>query len=156
VAKEEMIYITLKQLEDSLKIAPENFRLEDPELGPVNGSFPIDPILSWQLKLKIKEDTYIQDPLNAARTIIVTYNKMAKQLSCYIYFREVNSLNRAVMADSQVTLQCYNIPILNRSYRKFQKIRKQLIKLHREKEFLDYMKKLNNIFPATHEDELFS
>ena len=150
-----MVYTTLKQLEDSLKTSPENFRIEDPVLGPLSGSFPVDPILTWQLKVKIKEDTYIQDPLNAARTIIVTYNKITKQLTCYIYFREVSSFNRAVMADSQVTFQCYKIPILNRSYRKFQKIRKQLIKQHREKEFLDYMKKLNSIFPATHEDELF-
>ena len=80
---------------------------------------------------------------------------MAKQLSCLIYFREVNTLNQSVMPDTQALVQCSEIPILNRTYRQFMKIRQQLIKQRREKEFIDYMRKLNNIFPSTHEDDIF-
>lgn len=154
MTKEEQIHITLKSLSESLKLSPENFKLEDPEIAPPNGSYG-GPTIVWQFKVKTRENEYITDPLNATRTIIVTYNKIAKQLSCYIFFREVNSITHAIMADSQVTFQCLEIPYFNRTYRQFMAIRKQLIVRHREKEFLNYMKKLNDIFPATHEDELF-
>lgn len=154
MTKEELIHITLKQLSDSLQLSPENFRLEDPELGTPIGTFP-GPTIIWQHRLKVKEDTYIQDPLNATRTIIVTYNKIANQLSCFIYFREVNTLSHAVVADTQAVVQCSHFPILNRTYRQFMAIRKSLITARREKEYLDYMRKLNNIFPSTHEDDIF-
>lgn len=154
MTKEELIHITLRQLSENLKSSPENFRLEDVEFAPTIGSFP-GPTIVWQFKVKIKEDTYIQDPLNATRTIIVTFNKIAKQISCLIYFREVNTLNQSVMPDTQAMIQCCELPILNRTYRQFMKIRKQLIKQRREKEFIDYMRKLNNIFPSTHEDDIF-
>ena len=154
MTKEELIHITLKQLSENLKSSPENFRLEDAELGTPTGSFP-GPTIVWQFKVKVKEDTYIQDPLNATRTIIVTFNKIAKQLSCLIYFREVNTLNQSVMPDTQAMFQCSEFPILNRTYRQFMKVRQQLIKQRREKEFMDYMRKLNNIFPSTHEDDIF-
>lgn len=154
MTKEELVYITLKQLSENLKTSPENFRLEDPELGSSVGSWP-GPSIVWQFKFKVKENEYIQDPLNATRTIIVTYNKMAKQLNCMIYYREVNSLGSNYAPETQAMVQCFEIPSFNRTYREFNRVKKLLIKARREKEFLDYMKKLNNIFPSTHEDDLF-
>jgi len=64
-------------------------------------------------------------------------------------------MSHAVMADTQAIVQCCEFPILNRTYRKFMKVRDKLIKQRKEKEFIDYMKKLNKIFPSTHEEELF-
>ena len=154
MTKEELIHITLRQLIESFKVSPDNFRLDDTELGHTNGLFP-GPTIIWQFKVKIKEDTYIQDPLNASRTIIVTYNKIAKQLSCAIYFREVNEKSSHITPDTEATLQCYQFPILNRTYRQFRKIREMLVKQRREKEFIDYMRKLNNIFPSVHEEDIF-
>jgi hypothetical protein len=157
MTKEELIHITLKQLAENFKASPENFRLEDPELGSSpSGTFP-GPTIIWQFKVQLKDTgQFIQDPLNSTRTIIVTYNKMAKQLSCLIYFREVNTLGHAVMPDTQAMIQCSEfLPIFNRTYRQFMNLRDQLIKQRREKEFVDYMRKLNSIFPSTHEDDLF-
>jgi hypothetical protein len=154
MTKEELIHITLRQLIESFKTSPENFRLDDAELGQPTGLFP-GPTIVWQFKVKLKEDTYIQDPLNASRTIIVTYNKVAKQISCAIYFREVNEKSNHITPDTQATFQCSEIPILNRTYRQFQKIRQLLVKQRREKEFIDYMRKLNNIFPSVHEEDIF-
>lgn len=152
--KEELIYITLKQLSENFKTSPENFRLEDPDIAPVSGSFP-GPTIVWQFKFKVKENEYIQDPLNATRTIVVTFNRFSKQISCSIYFRELNTANTNITPETQATFQCCEISSFNRTYRLFRRIRKQLIKQRHEKEFFDYMKKLNNIFPATHEDEIF-
>lgn len=155
MTKEELVYITLKQLSENFNTSPENFRLEDAELGPTQGSFP-GPTIIWQFKVELKDgEQPIIDPLNATRTIIVTFNKISNQLSCHIYLREVNTISSATMADSQAVVQCCSFPILNRTYRRFKQIRESLIDRRREKEFWDYMKKLNNIFPSTHEDELF-
>lgn len=154
MTKEELIHLTLKQLSESLKLSPENFRLEDPELGIMSGSFP-GPTIVWQFKVQLKDGQFIPDPLNATRTIMVCYNKLANNLSCYIFLREINSISANVTPDSQASIDLLNFPILNRTYRQFQSIRKNLIQQKREKEYVDYLRKLNNIFPATHEDELF-
>lgn len=156
MTKEELVNVTLKQLSESLKNSPENFRLEDPSIGPVNGSFP-GPTIIWQFKVEIEENKFIPDPLNSVKTIIVTYNKLARQIQCYIYNREVNSLNHAIMADAQatVTFNEWVPPFFYRTFRSFSHLRKELLKKRNNKEFMDYMKRLNNIFPATHEDDLF-
>lgn len=156
MTKEELAHFTLRQLTESLKRSPENFRLEDPTLGSINGSFP-GPTVIWQFRVQLEENKYIQDPLNSMKTIIVTYNQLAKQLQCYIYNREVNTLNHTMTADAQATV-AYNkhIPVwFNRSHRQFMRLRKALLKRKTEKDYVDYMKRLNDIFPATHEDDLF-
>ena len=156
MTKEELINLTLKQLIDSLGTAPQNFRLEDQELGySSNRDSFMGPTIIWQFKVEMSNGYVINDPLNSTKTIIVTFNKMAKQISCYIYFREVNSTTTAMMPESQATQQLLDIPILNRNYRLFTKLRKKLIQLKREKECVDYIKKLSTIFPTTHDDELF-
>lgn len=156
MTKEELVYITLKQLSESLKTTPENFRLEDPSLGNTNGSFP-GPTIIWQFRIEIEENKFIPDPHNAVKTIIVTYNKLSRQLQCYIYNREVNNLNHAIMAEAQavVTYNEWIPPFLYRSYREFTKLRQGLLKRRNDKEYLDYMRRLNNIFPTTGDDELF-
>lgn len=156
MTKEELVHITLKQLTESLKQTPENFRFEDPSISSSNGNFP-GPTIIWQFRVEIEQDKFIIDPLNSVKTIIVTYNKMAKKLECYIYNREVNSLNHAMMAEAQASITYHDlIPLFfNRTYRQFMKLRKALLKRKNDKEYMDYMKRLNGIFPATHEDDIF-
>lgn len=155
MTKEELIHITLKQLSESYRLTPENFRLEDPELGQTQGNFP-GPTIIWQFRIQMKDGQIIQDPNNTCKTIIVTYNRIAKQLSCHIYFREVNSVNSAIMPESQVVIQLSEfMPYLNRTYRQFMELRGILIQARKEKDFVDYLQKLNKIFPSTHEDDLF-
>lgn len=154
MTKEELVHITLKQLSESLKSTPENFRLEDS--GSNSGSFP-GPTIIWQHKVEIEENKYIPDPLNSVKTIIVTYNKMAKQLQCYIFNREVNNLNHAMMSDAQalITYHEWLHPLFYRTFRQFTSLRNALVKRKHEKEYIDYMRRLNGIFPTTGDDELF-
>ena len=156
MTKEELVHLTLKQLSESLKTSPENFRLEDPTLGPTNGSFP-GPTVIWQFRVQLEEHKYIVDPLNSIKTIIVTQNTMGRNLQCYIYHREVNNFNHSLVADASATIDySERIPLVcYRTYRQFNKLRKQLAKKKHDKEFIDYMKRLNGIFPATHEDDIF-
>lgn len=155
--KEELIHITLKQLSESLKNSPDNFKLEDPSVAPVSNSYP-GPTIIWQFRIKLEEDKYIQDPLNSVKTIIVTYNKIGRQLQCYIYNREVNNLNHAVMADAQASISYPEIvpTVFFRTYRQFSALRQSLIERRNNKEYIDYMKRLSGIFPGTHEDDLFT
>jgi hypothetical protein len=158
MTKEELIHITLKQLSESLKITPENFRLEDASIGLTTSgsSFP-GPTIVWQHRVKIDEDKFIQDPLNSVKTIIVTYNKINKQLQCYIYNREVNNLNHAIMAEAQVSITYPDLipTVFYRTHRQFMTLREELIRQKNQKEYIDYLRRLNGIFPATHEDEIF-
>lgn len=156
MTKEELVHITLKQLSESLKVTPENFRFEDPSQGGTTGSFP-GPTIIWQFKVEIQENKFIPDPLNSVKTIIVTYNKMAKQLQCYIFNREVNTLNHAMMAEAQalITYNEWIHPLFYRTYRQFTDLRNSLISRRTEKEYIDYMKRLNGIFPSTGDEDLF-
>lgn len=156
MTKEELVHITLKQLKESFASTPENFRLEDPANGNTTGSFP-GPTIIWQFKVKIDDSRYISDPLNSTKTIIVSYNKMAKQLSCHIYSREVNSLNSAMMPDTQTLVQYSEFypAFFNRTYRQFCNLKKSIIKRKNDKEYSDYMKKLSQIFPTTGDEDLF-
>lgn len=154
MTKEELIYLTLRQLKDNLNVSPQNFRIEDPELGGINGGFH-GPTIVWQFKVEIKPGEFITDPLNATKTVIVTHNRISNEITCLIYFREVNSANTAMMPESQASVKLYKWSFFNRTYRQFEYIRKELIKMRRQKEYVDYLQKLNKIFPSTHEEDLF-
>ena len=158
MTKEELLHFTLKQLIESLKTTPDNFRYDDggATSSTANSSFP-GPAIIWQFRVKLSEDNYIVDPLNNVKTIIVTFNKLANTLHCYIYNREVNSLSYMMTPEAQAVAK-YNdfiSPYFYRTYRQFSRIRRELLKSKEDKEYMDYMNKLNKIFPATHEDELF-
>ncbi len=158
MTKEELVYLTLRQLSESLKTHPENFRLEDPSIGSGTGNaaFP-GPTIIWQFKVKVSDNELIPDPFNATKTIIITYNKIAKQIHCHIYHREVNNLNHAIMPEAQATIQFHDyLPLFfHRTYREFKSLRTNLIKRRNEKEYIDYMRRLHGIFPSIHEEELF-
>lgn len=156
MTKEELVHTTLKQLTESFKLTPENFKFEDPATTQTHGSFP-GPTIIWQFKVKIDEGKLIADPLNSTRTIIVTYNKVARQLSCMIYHREVNNFNHAVMPETQASTQYHHsVPlILYRTYREFANLKESLIRSNNEKEFMEYMKKFNQIFPSANDEDLF-
>lgn len=161
MTKEQLLNITLKQLKESLKTSPECFLLEDPELKLPTGtnsgfgnssSNILGPTILWRFRVELG-GKLIPDPNNATRSIIVTYTPALKQLSCHIYFREVNNINSAIMADAQATVQ-YEVPFFNESYRRFMSLRKKLIQRSRDKENSEFLKKLNNIFPTTGDDGL--
>lgn len=155
MTKEELVHFTLKQLSESLITTPENFRFEDPSQPTTNGAFPGFTVI-WQFKVKLDEDKFISDPLNTTKTIIVTYNKMARQISCFIYNREVNNFNHNITPEVTAVVQFNtHIPLIfNRTHREFINLKQSLIKRRNEKEFMDYMKKLQAIFPSLGDDEL--
>lgn len=115
------------------------------------------PAIIWQFKVEIEENKFIADPLNATKTVIVSYNTISKQLNCQIHNREINNLNHTLHADVQVTITYHPHlhPMFYRTFRNFTKLRRKLLKMKSDKEYINYMKKLSVIFPATHEDDLF-
>ena len=150
MTEEELIYLTLQQLSKSLTTTPENFRLD----GSIEGNGFIGPTIYWHFKVEIRPGSYMQDPLNGTRTIIVGHNIHADELTCSIFSYEVNNITQSSQPDSKATMTLCVMPYMNRSYREFRKLIKRLLRKKKEKDYLDYLKRLNNIFPSTHVDEL--
>lgn len=149
--KNELVNITLKQLLDSLETAPECFELEDREITPDRAL--IGPIIIWRFRCKINGEV-VADPNQPARTIVVSFNNIAKSINCSIFLRDISSHNLAIMPDTQVTVVYKWHPMLHSSYRAFMKIRKILLNKHKQKMHDAYLDKLESIFPATFTDEL--
>lgn len=150
MTKEELVYTTLKQLHESFKTSPECFQVEQDDMTRAT----IGPTILWRFRVEL-DGKNIPDPNNASRSVFVMYNEMAKQLSCMIFLRDVSDFNRAIMSDAESTVQLH-IPIFSRSYRSFMRLRKKILKRKQDKKGLDYLSKLNSIFPTTHDDELLS
>lgn len=148
--KEELIYLTLQQLEDSLNETPHRLSLDDPEIG--NGQFPGSTIF-WKPTVEI-DGKITQESGNIPSTVMVSYNKLYKQISAHIFFREVNSLNSAMIADASA-YYCYKYwPRLYRSFRLFMRIRAKLIAMHQDKHRMDFVKKLMTLFPGAGDKDL--
>ena len=151
MTKEELMIITLKQLKDSAKHSPECLSLEDPELGH-SGHSGIS--IMWKFRVEVDGNT-IQDPNNAARTVIISYNKFHKQMIAQIFFREIYNANTAIMPDAIVIVKYKRWPFLYKSYRDFRSLRKLILKSHFGRQSINYLKKLNSIFPSALDDHLF-
>ena len=149
MTKNDLINLTLKQLKESLRHSPECLHIEDPEL---NQNTYQGPTIVWKFRVEV-DGMYIQDPNNAARTIIVYLNQNAMTLTANIFLREVSSVHHSIMADATASIKYRGWPWLYSSYRSFMSLRKQLIKRHREKESLEFMRKLTSIFPSTGDDD---
>jgi hypothetical protein len=144
MTKEEVMCATLKQLSDSLSTSSERFKLEDPEIGG-ECTFP-GPTIIWKFEVEVNGHC-IQDPNNAPRTIVITYNSMGRTLSCAIYMRDVSSYSSTspdAIIKVHYDIWCY----FYKSYWRFMKLRKRLIDIHRNKTNLLFLKKLNAIFPT--------
>ena len=150
MTKEDLIYLTIKQLKDSFRSSPECLTIEDLEVG--NTQYPGSTII-WKHMVELG-GKMIQDPNNATRTIVLTYNTMAKQLTASIYFRDISNFNHNIMADASTTYTYKYWPNLYKSYRMFMKLRSKLISKHQDKLNMDYIKKLTNIFPTAGDDDL--
>ena len=140
MTKEELINLTLKQLQDSLRTSPECFSIEDHSVGCSSTASSI----LWKFRVEIDGDS-IPDPNNANRTVVVTYHKSSKQITAQIFFREIYNANSTIMPDAIVTVKYNRWPILYKSYRDFIKLRKKLIKLHVSRQNINFLKKLNTI-----------
>ena len=108
----------------------------------------------WRFRVTV-DGQNIQDPNNAARTIVLTYNNIVKKLTANIFFRDVINVNSAIMTDATATAVYCEAPWVHKSYRRFMKLRKQLLIIYREKENIEYLKKLSSIFPTTFDEDLF-
>lgn len=154
MTKEDLLYLTLKQLKDSFKTSPECLTLEESYVS-VSSSYTSDlgPIITWRRMIEIDGKT-IRDPNNAPRTIILVYNKLTKQLTANIYFGDIHTFNSSIIPDASVSFKYKFWPYLYKSYRDFMSLRSKLIARHNNRQNIDYMNKLSSIFPAAGDDDL--
>jgi hypothetical protein len=156
ITKEGLIQITIAELRKSLMESPECFELyRDPDWPTYNHlGIKDNTTVIWKSVIMINGYKHI-DPNNSPRTIIVNYCYIRKKISCDIFFREVADLDGAIMADASVEID-YKAPLLNKSYRDFMALRRALIKVLKEKDAVDYLKKISSIFPSVVDDELLN
>lgn len=149
--KEALLDLTIKQLTESLSNSPECFELfEDPEFSSGSGLYTV---IVWKFKV-IVDGSHIPDPNNSPRTIMISYSYKARSLRCDIFLRDVDNPRTAIMSDAFIEIH-YKVPFLNLSYIRFKKFRRMLINKIKQRENIDYIKKLNSIFPSILDDNLF-
>jgi hypothetical protein len=151
MTKEDLILLTLSQLKESFEQSPECFTVEDYRLNYNNFQ---GHVVVWKFKIELNGNV-IQDPNNAVRTVTVGYNTMNKTITASIFFREVYDVSYSMVPDASINFKYTMWPWLYKSYRIFIKLRKDLLARRREKQNMDYVKKLLSIFPATGDDDLF-
>lgn len=152
MTKEELVCLTIKQLKEGFKKHPECLQLEDPELGKTNYG---NSTIIWRFKVEI-DGTLYNDPNNNSRTVIISYSKLERKINASIYLRDVGTASQSIMPDASASISYHeHLPLfLYKSYRDFMYLRKQLIDRQKEKENIDFVKKLTSVFPGTFEDDI--
>lgn len=153
MTKDELMQLTIKQLSESLTNSSECFELHEDPTWPYTDPHKPNITILWKFRVVLNGDN-IPDPNNSPRTIILNYSIPYKRLSCHIFFRDVEKVTQAIMADATVEVHC-KWPFFNKTYRSFSRLRARVLQKIKEKEHLDYLKKLNSIFPTILDENLF-
>lgn len=154
MTKEELINLTLRELKKSLIENPERFDLECHELNPQKSAQ--SEAVIWKNK-KAPDGTTEVDPNMTPKTVILTFNKSSKEMSCYIFFRDFTNISSIASynSDAATTITFGSLPLIFYStYRSYMVLRNKVMDLMVEKENNTYVDKLNKIFPGTFEEEL--
>lgn len=151
MTKEDVLKITLKELISAHERAPECFEITDKEVD--QGLLTSSTTIKWSFKVKV-QDEILDDPNNASRTIILSYNPIIRQLSCSIFFREINNMHHAILSDASTSVE-YRFPLLHKNYRQFRQLRKSIIAHTKRIESDKFLNKLGSIFPSIFEDDVF-
>ncbi|MEM4726288.1 MAG: hypothetical protein QXG63_05050 [Nitrososphaerales archaeon] len=151
MTKKDLLLLTLKQLKESFDLAPECLALEG--IDDKNGKL-FSPTIVWRRLVELEDNKLIQDPNNAARTVIVTYNKITQQMTANIYFRDVVSLSTNIVPDATVSVVYKYWPYLYKSFRIFMGLTTKLQQRRQNKQHIDYMRKLASIFPTAGDNDL--
>ena len=152
--KHELVGITIKQLIEHFKSSPESFEYQDQDRRPGSSA---NPTIFWQPKVQLGDymSTVVQDP-NNNHAVVVTFNPMMNELSCYLLLKAPPSLTTSL---NGITYDCMMsskrwFERYRSNYRKFAKLRDLIIARDKSKENLTYLKKLSSVFPDTMDTHL--
>lgn len=151
MTKDDVLRITLKELINAYERAPECFEIIDKEIDPNLST--LNTTIKWSFKVKL-QDEIIDDPNNASRTVILSYNPVSRQLSCSIFFREISNMHHAILSDANASVE-YRFPILHKNYRQFRQLRRNILAYRKRTENDKFLNKLGSIFPSIFEDDIF-
>lgn len=151
MTKDDVLRIAVEELLGAHKRAPECFEIIDKIIDPSLSS--LNTTIKWSFKVQL-DGQIIDDPNNAARTIILVYNPVMRQLSCFIFFREVTNIHHAVLSDASTSVE-YRFPILNKTYRQFESLRRRILAHKKNVENDKFLRKLGGIFPSIFDEDIF-
>lgn len=154
MTRSELVSLTLDQLIDTFKRNPECFDLEATELRSFTNV--VNDAIMWKHRIEV-DKAYVPDPHNPTRAIVVIHNRNADEIQCFIYMSDIKSINNAASskADAEMVSPIGSFRFLDRNYRKFQTLKKLIIRRNKNAEKDKFLSKLYSIFPGTFDDHIF-
>jgi hypothetical protein len=154
MTRHELVGLTLDQLIEAFKANPECFDLECTELKSFVGG--TNEAIMWKHRVEV-DKSYMPDPHNPARTVVVINNKHAEEIQCFIFMSALTSINNAASskADADMSSPVGIFRFLDKNHKKFKKLKNMIVKREKNKECDKFLSKLYAIFPGTFDDHIF-
>jgi len=154
MTRSELVTLTLDQLLVTFKANPECFDLELTDTKSFSNV--INDAIVWKHRIE-QESSFIADPHNPARTVIVVHNKATEEIQCFIYMTDIKNVNsmNSLKADAEMVAQIGTIRLFDANYRRFMQLKKLIQKRNKDKEKDKFLSKLYSIFPGTFDDHIF-
>lgn len=145
----ELIGITLDRLLAHFKESSESFEFNDG-----NTMSHTLPTITYRPKIQLSEHTTysVPDP-NNEHAVMVCWNETTNTMSCHIFAKAPPNLN-PVLADIQIQCSRY-FEKWRSNYKKFNELRELIADRDAYKHNMNYLKKLQSVFPDTLDDKLF-
>lgn len=149
MTKEELVGITIQQLIEHFYNSPESFEYYDQNRKPASS---IQPTIFWQPKIQLGDylSSVVQDP-NNNHAVVINFNPLNNELTCYLFLKappNFASLSGGFPADCVISSRRW-FEQYRGNYRKFNKLRKLIVKRDKQLENMNYLKKLSSVFPDT-------
>jgi len=152
--KHELIGITIDRLIEHFKDSPESFEYHDSERKP---NTSIHPTIFWQPKIQLNDPTHVVIDPNNNHAVVVNFNPLNNELTCYLFLKAPPNMagsNGGHSADCIMTSHRW-FEKYRSNYRKFKKLRNLIIARDKQKENMNYLRKLASVFPDTYDNDLF-
>jgi hypothetical protein len=148
MTKAQLLNLVLDQLLQQAMESPESFEILEP---PVSANESI----VWRPKITSKVDPAYPsfvDPSDNNRCVIVTYHKYMDTIVCHIgrSLTMAASNNYEAMVDVKKHWMTWT-----REYRKYHRLISIIREYAKNKETMKFLRKLNDVFPGTFEEDIF-
>jgi hypothetical protein len=155
MTRKELVGLTLDQLLLNFSTSPECFDLEFLDVRSFTVS--ASEAIMWKHRVEVDSGSYIPDPNNPTRTIVVIHNKSTHRMTCNIYFRDMINIANTASHTAEATCEAKLgfFVTFDSNYKKFNKLKSLIVKHSRAKESNTFLSKLHAVFPGTFDEYIF-
>ena len=144
MTRRELVGLTLDQLISAFAEEPNNFSIEITDVTSRGYSNALHSSIMWRDKTN-------------GRTIVMLYNKKAKELQCTIYAHDIQNINNmsSLTPDAAMCSDVKWFKIFDSNYKKFDILRKLIVHKDIHNKNHEFLDKLRHIFPSMMDDVIF-